>query len=97
MTSSAIAKFPATCIGAFTLRAIENFPITGRTIAGFPHLINGLAAVKWAAASANRELGSLHETRADAIRQACEEILDGRWHDQFVVDVIRAAPAPRRI
>ncbi len=75
--------------GIHTLRAIENFPITGRTIAGNPHLINGLAAVKWAAASANVDLGLLDETRADAIRQACQEILDGRWHDQFVVDVIQ--------
>ncbi|WP_233531807.1 aspartate ammonia-lyase [Antrihabitans sp. YC2-6] len=75
--------------GVHTLRAIENFPITGRRIGSNTHLIAGLAAVKWAAASANCTLGLLDKTRADAIRQACKEILDGALHDQFVVDVIQ--------
>src|SRR6478672_12815072 len=68
---------------------MENFPITGRTISTNPHLIRGIAYVKWAAASANEKLGILDGPRAEAISQACKEIVDGRWHEQFVVDVIQ--------
>jgi len=75
--------------GIQTLRAVENFPITGITIAQYPHLINALAAVKEAAALANRELGLLDERIADAIIAACREIRSGALHDQFVVDVIQ--------
>lgn len=59
--------------GVHTLRARENFAITGTPIAAFPHLIDALAAVKEAA----------------AIVEACREIRDGKLHDQFVVDVIQ--------
>ncbi|MBY6679413.1 aspartate ammonia-lyase [Rhodococcus sp. BP-332] len=75
--------------GIHTLRATENFPITGRPISSNTKLIRALAAVKYAAAAANIELGLLDEVRGDAILQAAREILDGRWHDQFVVDVIQ--------
>ena len=75
--------------GVHTLRAVENFAITGRTLAGCPDLINALAAIKQAAALANRELGLLDATRADAIVTACEEIRGGALHDQFVVDLIQ--------
>jgi aspartate ammonia-lyase len=72
-----------------TLRAVENFPITGTTIGSYPHLINALAAVKEAAALANGELGLLPENKVHAITAACAEIRGGRLHDQFVVDVIQ--------
>ncbi|MBT1193078.1 aspartate ammonia-lyase [Rhodococcoides kroppenstedtii] len=75
--------------GIHTLRATENFPITGRPISSNPALVRALAAVKYAAAAANRDLGLLDSERADAILTACREILDGQWHDQFVVDVIQ--------
>ncbi len=75
--------------GIHTLRALENFPITGMPIAIYPDLIAALACVKQAAAIANAELGLLEERRSTAIRLACEEIREGRWHDQFVVDVIQ--------
>ncbi|HEX7091224.1 MAG TPA: aspartate ammonia-lyase [Longimicrobiales bacterium] len=75
--------------GIQTLRAVENFPITGITIAQYPHLINALAAVKEAAALANRELGLLDERIADAIIAACREIRSGALHSHFVVDVIQ--------
>ncbi|HJV00890.1 MAG TPA: lyase family protein, partial [Burkholderiaceae bacterium] len=75
--------------GVHTLRAIENFPITGQTIAGYANLIAALAAIKQAAALSNRELGLLDATRADAIVAACEELRAGKLHDQFVVDVIQ--------
>ncbi|MDX3232732.1 aspartate ammonia-lyase [Streptomyces sp. ME19-01-6] len=75
--------------GIHTLRATENFPITGTTIAAYPHLIGALAAVKEAAARANQDLGLLEPSKADAIAAACQEIREGRLHDQFVVDVIQ--------
>ena len=75
--------------GVHTLRAVENFPITGTPIAIYPDLIAALACIKQAAARANQELGLLDGERADAIVAACREIRDGRLHDQFVVDVIQ--------
>ena len=75
--------------GIHTLRAIENFPISGTPISTYPDLVNGLAAVKEAAALANRDLRLLDARRADAIVRACEEIRAGKLHDQFVVDVIQ--------
>src|SRR3954466_5259036 len=75
--------------GVHTLRAVENFPITGTTIGQYPDLIAALACVKQAAAAANGELGLLDEARATAIVDACKEIRAGRLHDQFVVDPIQ--------
>ncbi|GAA1912958.1 aspartate ammonia-lyase [Streptantibioticus ferralitis] len=75
--------------GVHTLRATENFPITGTPISAYPDLVVALACVKQAAASANRDLGLLDDRRAAAIQAACEEIRTGRLHDQFVVDVIQ--------
>jgi len=75
--------------GVHTLRAVENFPITGTTVGQYPHLVRGLALVKAAAAEANHELGLLDTRRHEAIVQACAEIANGALHDQFVVDVIQ--------
>ncbi|BBF88022.1 aspartate ammonia-lyase [Aquitalea magnusonii] len=75
--------------GVHTLRAVENFPITGQTIASYGDLIVALAQIKKAAALANRDLGLLDARRAQAIVDACEELVDGKLHEQFVVDVIQ--------
>ncbi|MET9436502.1 aspartate ammonia-lyase [Streptomyces sp. NPDC006551] len=75
--------------GIHTLRALENFSITGTRISAHPELIGALAAVKEAAALANQELGLLPAVKADAIVAACREIRAGRLRDQFVVDVIQ--------
>ncbi|WP_328416861.1 aspartate ammonia-lyase [Streptomyces violaceus] len=75
--------------GVHTVRAVENFAITGSTIARFPDLIAALAAVKQAAAQANRDLGLLPLDIAGAIIGACEEIRAGRLHEQFVVDPVQ--------
>jgi len=75
--------------GIHTLRALENFPITGTPIAIYPDLVNALACVKQAAAITNAELGILDERRSMAIRLACEEIRQGKLHEEFVVDVIQ--------
>src|SRR5271154_4985092 len=75
--------------GVHTLRAVENFPITGIKISAHPELINALAAIKQAAALANMELGLLDRKRGDAIISACVEVRPGRLHDEFVVDMIQ--------
>ena len=75
--------------GIQTLRAQENFHITGVPVSHFPKLIIALAQVKRAAARANRQLGALDERRAKAIEQACAEIVDGALHEHFVVDMIQ--------
>src|SRR3979411_2180554 len=75
--------------GIHTLRALENFPITGTAISIYPELITSLACVKQAAAIANTELGQIDEKRAAEIQLACEEIREGKFHDEFVVDVIQ--------
>ncbi len=75
--------------GVHTLRAVENFPITGTPISIYPDLINALACVKQAAALANNELGLLDKDRAGAIIKTCEEIRAGKLHEEFVVDVIQ--------
>src|ERR1700688_2002216 len=75
--------------GVHTLRAVENFPISGTPISIYPDLVAALASIKLAAAKTNRELGLLDGTRADAIVAAAEEIRAGRLHEEFVVDVIQ--------
>ena len=75
--------------GIHTLRALENFPISGTPISIYPDLVTALACVKQAAAIANSELGLLDEERATAIRLACERIREGECLDEFVVDVIQ--------
>jgi len=75
--------------GVHTLRAHENFQITGTTIAQWPELINALAAVKQAAALANAKLGLLSQKKCDAICAACEEIRAGQLHEHFVLDVLQ--------
>jgi aspartate ammonia-lyase len=75
--------------GVHTLRAMENFAISGTPISTDPDLVNALACVKEAAALANHDLGLLDAKRTRAIVAACEEIRGGALHDQFVVDVIQ--------
>lgn len=75
--------------GIHTLRAQENFQITGATIASFPALVVALATVKSAAAAANAELGLLPLAKRNAIVAACDEIRAGALHDHFVVDVLQ--------
>jgi aspartate ammonia-lyase len=75
--------------GVHTLRALENFPITGTAISIYPELVSALASVKQAAALANNELGLLDDERTRAICGACQEIRDGNLLEQFVVDVIQ--------
>ena len=75
--------------GVHTLRAVENFPITGTPISIYPELIGALACIKEAAARANHALGLLDAERMQAIAHACAELRAGKLHEQFVVDVIQ--------
>jgi aspartate ammonia-lyase len=75
--------------GVQTLRALENFPITGTALREFPGLIEALASVKEAAALANAELGLLDRGVADLIVRAAQEIRAGRHHEHFMVDMIQ--------
>ena len=75
--------------GIQTLRALQNFNITGVPIGHFPELIRALAIVKQAAAHTNRELGLLPDEKAAAIEGAWSEIAAGAFHDQFDVDLIQ--------
>lgn len=74
--------------GIQTLRARENFPVSG--LREHPRFVDAYMHVKKAAARTHRELGVLDAERADAIVQACDEVLDGGLRDQFVVDVFQA-------
>ncbi len=73
--------------GVQTLRAAENFYITGMNM--HPELIKSVAQIKKAAAITNFEVGHLDKKRADAIVKACDEIIAGKMHDQFIVDPIQ--------
>lgn len=75
--------------GVHTLRALENFPITGAPISVYPELIRALASIKKAAALSNHDLGLLDDAHCQPIIAACDELLAGKLHDQFVVDVIQ--------
>jgi len=74
--------------GAQTSRAIDNYPISGER--AHPEMIRAYARIKKACAETNLEMGRLDSALVRAIVQACDEILSGKHHDQFVVDVYQA-------
>jgi aspartate ammonia-lyase len=75
--------------GVQTIRGMENFRTSGIRMYHFEHFIRAFAYVKKAAAMANGELGALEVAQADAIAKACDEIVAGKLHDQFVIDMIQ--------
>jgi aspartate ammonia-lyase len=75
--------------GVHTARAVDNFPISGVPIGHYRSLIRALAIVKRAAAQANFELGELSAEINDAISKACQEVADGKFDSEFVVDAIQ--------
>jgi len=82
-------RVPQTALwGPQTQRAIENFPISGLKLPR--RFIRAQGIIKWAAARANKEAGSLDAAKADAIMAAADEVIQGRWDDHFVVDVYQA-------
>jgi fumarate hydratase, class II len=82
-------RVPADALyGAQTQRAVLNFPISG--MRPYPAFVWAQAMIKRAAAEVNRDLGLLDPKLADAIVQAAQEVIDGKWQDQFVVDPFQA-------
>lgn len=75
--------------GIQTFRALENFYISGISISHHPEIIEALAVIKKSAAKANFDLNLLPENIADAITKACDEIISGKLHTHFVVDLIQ--------
>ena len=81
-------KVPADAYyGVQTLRALENFKISGVPISHYPDLIRALAMVKLAAAKANVDCREIPRKILPAIEKACRDVIDGKLHDQFMVDV----------
>lgn len=75
--------------GVQTQRAINNFKISTSKLSDYPEFVKGLAIVKWAAAKTNFELDVLDEKIYKVIADACQEILDGKLHQEFPVDMIQ--------
>src|SRR6187401_2430863 len=73
--------------GVQTLRALENFQISGVKTNFYPDYVKAYAMVKLAAARANFEVGRMKKERLDAIEKACQAVIDGKYHDQFLTDL----------
>lgn len=83
-------ELPAEALyGIQTLRGIENFSISRFRLEFYPAFINGLAYTKMAAAEANHALGLLTDSQYEGIKAACEDILAGKYHEEFPVDMIQ--------
>jgi len=73
--------------GVQTLRALENFQISGVKTNFYPDYVKAYAIVKLAAARANTEVGRMKKDRMEAIEKACQAVMDGKYHDQFLTDM----------
>ncbi|HEY6504544.1 MAG TPA: aspartate ammonia-lyase [Chitinophagaceae bacterium] len=73
--------------GVQTLRALENFQISGVKTNFYPDYVRAYAMVKMAAARANTEVGRMKKEKLDAIEKACQDVIDGKYHDQFLTDM----------
>ena len=75
--------------GVNTQRAIENFKISGSKMSEYPNLIQGFSIIKKSAAQANNSLGILSQEKTNAIVKACDELYEGKFSDQFPIDMIQ--------
>jgi aspartate ammonia-lyase len=73
--------------GVQTMRALENFQVSGVPTKFYPDYVKAFAMVKMAAARANNEVGRLSKEKLTAIEKACQAVMDGKYHDQFLVDL----------
>ncbi|HEX6191428.1 MAG TPA: lyase family protein, partial [Chitinophagaceae bacterium] len=73
--------------GVQTARALENFPVSGVKTNFYPDYVRAYAMVKLAAARANTDVGRMKKEKLDAIEKACQAIIDGKYHDQFLTDL----------
>ena len=72
--------------GVQTARALENFQLSGVLINHYPGFVEAWAIVKLAAAQANTDVGAMKPDRLAAIQKAYDEVMAGKYHDQFLVD-----------
>ena len=83
-------KVPADALyGVQTQRGINNYHISRKTMSMYPDFIIAIAYVKLAAVETNHTLGVISDEIAGAISQACREIIDGKWHDNFPIDMMQ--------
>ena len=83
-------KVPADALyGVQTQRGINNYHISRKTMRDYPDFIIANALVKMAAAQTNHSLGVISDEIASAMIQACREIVDGKWHENFPIDMIQ--------
>ena len=73
--------------GVQTIRALENFQVSGVKTTFYPDYVKAYAMVKLAAARANYQVGRMKKERLDAIEKACAAVMDGKYHDQFLTDL----------
>src|SRR6187402_1785335 len=73
--------------GVQTMRALENFQVSGVATNFYPDYVRAYAMVKLAAARANTETGRMKKEKMDAIEKACQAVMDGKYHNQFLVDL----------
>lgn len=75
--------------GVQTARAMENFHISGRLLMDYHNFIKGMAMTKKAAAMANIEVGMITKEQGEAVIWACDQLIEGKYHDQFPIDMIQ--------
>lgn len=81
---------PASALyGAHTARAFDNFRLSGKQLGQFANFIIAIAMIKKSSAISNHQLGSLGKETQDLIVEACEQLINGKHHDAFVVDMIQ--------
>ena len=73
--------------GVQTARALENFQVSGVKTNFYPDYVKAYAMVKMAAARANTDVGRMSKEKLAAIEKACQAVIDGKYHDQFLVDM----------
>src|SRR6188768_4569386 len=73
--------------GVQTMRALENFQVSGVKTNFYPDYVRAYAMVKMAAARANTDVGRMKKEKLDAIEKACQDVIDGKYHDQFLTDM----------
>lgn len=83
-------KVPADVLyGVQTQRGINNYHISRKTMSMYPDFIKAIAYVKLAAVQTNHTLGVINDEIAGAISQACRELIDGQWHENFPIDMMQ--------
>ena len=83
-------KVPADALyGVQTQRGINNYHISRKTMCDYPDFIIAIAYVKLAAAQTNHSLGVINDEISGAMAEACREIIDGKWHENFPIDMVQ--------